>query len=238
VRLAFAVRDTGIGISPEQQQAIFSDFVQADASITRRFGGTGLGLAISRRLVEMMGGRLALESAPGMGSTFRFDVWFGLSADTADEAASMPLPAVPGAPAAPLAVLLVEDNPVNLKLAQALLAKAGHRVTAAGNGREALDRIEAAGGRYDVVLMDVQMPVMDGLEATRLLRAREAASGGHLPVVAMTANAMAGDREQYLAAGMDDYIAKPIRPPELTATLLRVCPGGGGAAPQDMPPSR
>jgi CheY-like chemotaxis protein len=188
----------------------------------------------------MMGGTLEVDSTPGAGSNFHFDCWFDLSADPLDDsaicsAANLADPEGRGTRAsagpasgiaaallpviAPLDILLVEDNPVNQKLARAVLEKGGHAVTVAGNGAEALDLI--AGGHFALVLMDVQMPVMDGLEATRLLRARESGHGGHLPVIAMTANAMAGDREQCLAAGMDDYVAKPVRPQELYAAIAR-----------------
>ena len=352
--LHFAVCDTGIGIAPEQQLNIFDAFSQEDASTTRRYGGTGLGLTISRRLVQLMGGELWVDSTPGAGSTFSFTVRLGVDAGPADVPAIADLPghsalivddnavnrevllrmlqrwgmqaraadsgeaaktvlgsgpcpdvilldahmpdmdgfavgewiraqqalaklpvvmlssgaqrgdsqrcrdigldgyfpkpvaedelhaalqALLGQAAAPantpaefvtrhvqrdrqaaLDVLLVEDNPVNQTLALRLLEKWGHRVTIAGDGRQALDALEH--GRFDVALMDMQMPVMDGLEATRELRRREAERGlPHLRVIAMTANAMQGDREACLAAGMDDYVAKPIKAAELGAKL-------------------
>jgi two-component system, sensor histidine kinase and response regulator len=358
-----AVRDTGIGIAPEKQRAVFEAFEQADTSTTRKFGGTGLGLAISTRLIELMGGKLWLESKPGVGSTFHFTVPVEVAAvDSAEPAATfattvrgmrilvvddnatsrsileeiltnweMRPDVATGADAAlemlrnaamaadpyravladchmpdadgfalsecirqepqlasavilmvsssdkpgeinrceqagitayllkpikqselfdaivaglrispveeirvealasrpwrklrPQRILLVEDSVVNQKLAVALLEREGHGVTVADNGRIAVERLKAE--PFDIVLMDVQMPVMDGLEATIAIRAREKQSGGHVPIVAMTAHALKGDREQCLEAGMDGYVAKPIRGEELLAALEKFAP--------------
>jgi signal transduction histidine kinase/DNA-binding NarL/FixJ family response regulator len=217
VTIRVSVRDTGIGIEPGKQAHIFDAFAQEDASTTRKYGGTGLGLTISNRLVQLMGGRLWVESEPGRGSTFTFTLPLGI--DTAEKPA--PPPAGVDGQQAALAVLLVEDNLVNQQLATRLLEKWGHRVTLAADGQLALDALERQ--RFDVVLMDMQMPVMDGIDATRAIRRREIESGqGHLPIIAMTANAMQGDREACLAAGMDDYIAKPIMPADLAAKLKQV----------------
>ena len=221
VVIEFAVRDTGIGIAPEKQHTIFQAFSQADGSMTRRFGGTGLGLTISTRLVEMMGGSISVESEPGQGSCFRFDMRATLPEPFESEVPAASAPVAPGAPPArQLRVLLAEDHPVNRQLATKLLEREGHIVVAAENGREAL--LALAAGAFDVVLMDVQMPVMNGIEATEALRRSERASGRHIPVVALTANAMKGDKERYLKCGMDDYLSKPIRRKELAETLQRV----------------
>ena len=216
-----ATQDTGIGIKPDSMSRLFQSFSQADASIARRYGGTGLGLAISRRLAELMDGTLTASSSgvPGEGS--RFELRFVASAAPAaavDEARRRD--AVGAAVGLPLRdrslrVLLAEDNPMNQKLALRLLANMGVDADLAHDGNEAVAAIQ--GSRYDVVLMDVQMPDLDGLEATRRIRS---ASLAHRPwIIAMTANAMEGDREACLAAGMDDYLSKPIRPAELTAAL-------------------
>ncbi len=216
-RLAFTVTDTGIGMPPEVLAGLFNPFFQGDASITRRFGGTGLGLSICQRLVHLMGGEIGVESTPGAGSRFRFELPFVI----AD--AEMPEPGE--APAAPTAtrglhILLAEDNPVNQKVAAALLGKLGHTASVVGDGRAAL--AAAAGQAFDLILMDCQMPEMDGYEATRRLRGGEAGpSAAVLPVIAMTANAMSGDREACLAAGMDDYLAKPFNRDDLIAILER-----------------
>jgi PAS domain S-box-containing protein len=229
VCLHFAVRDTGIGIPPDKHQLIFNPFVQADGSLTRRYGGTGLGLAISSRLVGMMGGRLAVTSAVGEGSTFHFTARFELPQDQA----APPLPRGPIAaePAPvpfhsrhqrPLRILLAEDNLISQKVALSILQKQGHAVMAVGNGREVLAALD--NGPFDVVLMDVQMPELDGFETTAAIRAREQGTGRHVPILATTAYALKGDRERCLRAGMDGYVAKPIQALQLLEALESVVP--------------
>ena len=219
--LAFVVRDTGHGIPEDKLDSIFAAFSQADASITRRFGGTGLGLAIVRHLVSLMDGRIWAESKIDQGSAFHFTSRFGQSpaqnpASQTHVEKTQPLRA--------LHLLLVEDNAVNRKLAVTLLEKAGHQVEVVEDGAQAL-RVLLGTHSFDAVLMDVQMPVMDGVETTHHLREHERTHGSHhLPIIAMTANAMVGDRERFLSAGMDDYLAKPIRVSELLAALARVTP--------------
>jgi signal transduction histidine kinase/AmiR/NasT family two-component response regulator len=217
--LYIAVHDTGIGIPPEKQQIIFQAFSQADGSTTRRFGGTGLGLSICCRLVELMGGQLQVTSVPGEGSCFYFQIPLVLD-DTAPE--PEPAPAGPARIWSPLHILLAEDNPVNQKLAMRLIQKWGHSVVSVGNGRQAVDALESQ--HFDLVLMDVSMPEMDGLEATALIRSREAADL-HTPIIATTAHALIGDREMCIRAGMDGYVSKPIKPQalllEMDAVLAR-----------------
>lgn len=227
-RLQFSVEDTGIGIDEEKLATLFNAFSQADSSTTRKYGGTGLGLAISRQLVELLGGTIDVSSTKGVGTIFRFMVPFGrhsvitqnLEADISEEEA---ISRIRGAH-----VLLVEDNYINCQLAEQILEKADIILDTVGNGEEALDKINATKTGYDAILMDIQMPVMDGIECVRELRERELSnirssgqSAGRVPVVAMTANAMQGDREKYLQAGMDDYITKPIT----RDTLFRVLSG-------------
>jgi signal transduction histidine kinase/ActR/RegA family two-component response regulator len=220
--LHFEVADTGIGIPADRQHAVFEAFTQADGSTTRRYGGTGLGLTISRTLVEMMGGRIWLESDPGRGTRFHFTAVVELADPEAAIAAAVErdLPAGAAVPNRPLRILLTEDNVVNQRLAARLLEKQGHTVQVASNGQEALDMLERE--RFDIALLDVQMPELDGFEATAQIRAREQAGGGHLPIVAMTAHAMNGDRERCLAAGMDGYLPKPIDPVRLAHEIRRV----------------
>jgi len=226
----FEVHDTGVGIPPEKQGRIFEPFAQADSSTTRVHGGTGLGLTIALRLVERMGGRLTLRSAPGEGSTFTFTLPFVASAAPAPRPLSLtPLPPTVrrprGAPA--LRVLVAEDNPVNQEVFTLLLRKTGCEVELAGTGAEAVSAVER--GLFDLVLMDLQMPEMDGLRAARLIRAREKAQGGRVPIIAVTANALQGERERCLAAGMDGYLAKPVRGPELLGLIDELL--GAGVAP-------
>jgi len=234
-QLKFAVSDTGIGIPLDKQATIFEAFQQADNSTSRRYGGTGLGLTISKRLVESMGGQLLLTSEPGKGSTF----WFSIDAPAASAPPAVAQPSE-GAPARPMRILVVEDNRVNQHLIQALLRKRGHTTAVAGNGVEALAAIER--DSFDLVLMDIQMPEMDGLEAVRRIRKAEALTGQHLPVVAMTARAMAGDRESILAAGMDDYLEKPVQLERLDAVLRQASNArhpdpGAGTIWGEQPPS-
>jgi CheY-like chemotaxis protein len=216
-QLHCTVRDTGIGIPPDKQSLIFDAFAQADSSTTRRFGGTGLGLAITRRLVGAMGGQISVQSLAGEGSTFRFDI--RLLAAAAPQTPPAAAPAIdadaPGAceGARGLRVLLAEDNPVNQKLASLMLLKLGHEVTIAADGAQAVALVGAH--RFDLVLMDMQMPGLDGIEATRRIRA----AGHALPIVAMTANAMATDRDRCLAAGMTGFLAKPVRAPAMAEAL-------------------
>ena len=225
VILGVQVGDTGIGIPPEKQAMIFDAFRQADGSTSRRYGGTGLGLTISARLVELMGGSIGIQSRVGEGSRFHFTVRM---APAAGEAAATPQD-TPGLgnlaravtsdhSAEPrLRILLAEDNLVNQKLTSALLKRRGHEVVVAENGHEAV----AAAGResFDLMLMDVQMPEMDGFEATAAIRRMEAATGRRTPIVALTAHAMKGDRQKCIQAGMDDYLTKPVDLDSLDAML-------------------
>ena len=222
LRLRFDVIDSGIGIEASKLQGIFEAFEQADSSITRRFGGTGLGLTISRRLAVLMDGDLRVVSTPGRGSVFTFE----LSVATASQpmkATSLLAPQRPMAPVKALRVLLIEDNLINQKLALALLGQDGHQVSVAEDGQAGIVRWQSQ--EFDLILMDVQMPVLDGLEATRRIRAIEQRSGSHIPIVAMTANAMSGDRERCIAAGMDDYLAKPFRRTDLQEVIARAIAG-------------
>ncbi|HTE17475.1 MAG TPA: PAS domain S-box protein, partial [Armatimonadota bacterium] len=227
--LRLSVTDTGIGIPPERADAIFEAFSQAERDTTRKYGGTGLGLTISTRLAELMGGRLWLERSTGQGSTFRCTVRVGIP-DPASEAA--PLATQEPAPARPLRILLAEDDPINQLVARRLLEKHGHSVAVVESGPQVLQALERE--RFDLVLMDVQMPGMSGIETAAAIRQREAERGGHVPIVALTAYAMQGDRERCLAAGMDGYATKPLRPAELFHAIGSALPAAStddGALP-------
>ncbi len=219
--LQFTVSDTGIGIPEHKLASIFEAFMQADGSTTRKYGGSGLGLAISSRLVQMAGGKFWVDSELGRGSNFHFTAQFGLpprapeaeNTDLEDEARSLASRVASAGRSRGFHILAAEDNPINQKLAVRLLEKRGYRVTLAENGLEVLAKLERQ--QFDLILMDVQMPEMGGLETTRKIREREQKSGEHIPIVAMTANAMKGDRERCLESGMDDYVSKPILPDEM-----------------------
>ena len=228
-RIRFAITDTGIGIDGETIDRLFRPFTQGDGSITRKYGGTGLGLAICKRLVELMGGRIGVDSQPGLGSTFWFEVDLAVAVATAEAPAARPIPAS-AAVLANCQVLVVEDNDINRKFAEALLRKIGCGFRSVANGREALEALER--GAYDVVLMDCMMPEMDGYEATLRLRAREQASGSpHIPVIALTASASSDDLAKCMAAGMDDYLSKPYTVEALKTKIARWVPAEPLAAP-------
>jgi signal transduction histidine kinase/CheY-like chemotaxis protein len=231
IELEFAVQDTGIGIPSDKQKAIFEPFSQADGSMTRRFGGTGLGLTISSRLIALMGGRLSVQSEPGKGSRFSFSILAEAAAHAAPQpeltVAKKVSPA--GEPCGRrLRILLVEDNPVNQRVAQRLLERHGHSVVVVSNGLEAVEHNESS--EFDVLLMDLQMPVMTGFEATAEIRRREADCARKSVIVAMTAHALKEDRDRCLEAGMDGYISKPIQVKALLQTLETLCPGSDQAA--------
>jgi CheY-like chemotaxis protein len=239
--LHFSVRDTGLGIPEDRRHRLFHPFSQLDASTSRRYGGSGLGLAISKRLCELMGGRMWVDSTgvPGEGSTFHFTVQIATVVEpqlqdnpSAEEPAdqvpvvSPPLGESPKEPGPDrrrrLRVLLAEDNPINQKVALRMLAKLGYRADVTANGLEVLQALQTT--PYDVILMDCQMPEMDGYEATRRIRAHEEEERRPpIQIIAMTAHAMEGDRELCLEAGMNDYVSKPVRAAELQRLLDRVC---------------
>lgn len=220
--LTLEIEDTGIGIAPESLPKLFTRFTQADGTIARRYGGTGLGLAIVKRLLDLMGGTIDVSSRPGEGS--RFVVRLPMAKGGRPVGTAAPLLA---APARPLKLLVAEDNAINRMVVEHLLRELGHSAEFAHDGAEAVTK--ARDGDHDAILMDVQMPDTDGIQATRLIRAFDGPRA-RVPIVALTANAMAGDRERYLEAGMDDYVSKPIDAYELAAALARAT-GGPGPAP-------
>ena len=228
VVLRFAVRDTGIGIAAAAQAGIFDAFTQVDASMARQYGGTGLGLAICKQLVAVMGGAIGVQSAPGQGSTFWFTV--RLARGTTQRAA--PTPGVTddrgaargraGEGRRPGHILVAEDNPVNQLVAVHLLEGLGYAVEAVQTGQQAVDALRKR--PYDLVLMDCHLPELDGFAATAAIRHAEAERGQHTPIVALTADALAGDAEKCLAVGMDDYVAKPVTAERLAAVVARWAP--------------
>ena len=217
--LQFSVSDTGIGIPAEKQKTIFEAFVQADNSSTRQYGGTGLGLAIASQLVSLMGGHIWLESNPGQGSTFHFTAKFGVAEDWNLQLLDGLCPELQPPPVIQkkLHILIAEDNLVNSKLATRLVAKQGHSAVVVGSGRAVLNALKEE--NFDLILMDVQMPDMDGFEATSAIREQERGTRNHLPIIAMTAHAMNGDRERCLNAGMDAYVTKPVDAKKLLAAI-------------------
>lgn len=233
-RLQFSIRDTGPGLGPEAQSLLFQPFTQADASTSRKFGGTGLGLAICRRLAQLMGGDAWVNSTVGQGSTFSFTILAEIVDAPIAAPVPTPVPSLPVQPIVPiggdgLRILLVEDNLVNQKVALTMLKRLGHGADVANHGGEGLSAVRARD--YDIVLMDWHMPEMNGLEATLAIR-RELPPGRQPWIIGLTANAMTGDREKCIQAGMDDYITKPLRKEELSGALARA-----GSHRESTPPA-
>jgi CheY-like chemotaxis protein/anti-sigma regulatory factor (Ser/Thr protein kinase) len=228
VLLRVEVTDTGIGIPAGKHQLVFDRFRQADGSMSRRHMGSGLGLTISAHLVDLMGGGMGLRSEEGRGSTFFFTLPLEVASAAVGRSGSEPSPAPsasrPPAAARGLRILLAEDHPVNQKLGALLLKREGHDVTVVGDGNAAVRAV--AEGSFDVVLMDLQMPEMDGFEASAAIRAAERDTGRHLRIVALTAHAMKADRDKCLEAGMDDYLTKPIDPARLRNALAGLAHDG------------
>jgi len=224
VTLEFKVVDSGIGIPDEGKKRLFQLFSQVDTSTTKIYGGTGLGLSIAKRLVTLMKGEIGMESVQNRGSTF----WFTAMLKRSEKQTSTPdafdkQPDLDDKPLRKLNILLAEDNEINQKIIQYSLTNAGHQVDIARNGQEAIDKYHE--GNYDLVLMDVQMPVLDGFEATTHIRKVESEilnNSNHIPIIALTANAMKGDREKCLDAGMDEYLSKPFTPNDLIRIIKTV----------------
>ena len=223
IRLRFEVLDTGIGIAQDQIDSVFDAFTQADASSTRRHGGSGLGLTIVRELVDLMGGTLGVVSHPGRGSAFWFEAEFEKAAEPAPAAVPAPPPARNGLTRA----LGVEDDPVNQMVIEAMLNALGCEVNLAEDGGAARAAVQRA--RYDIVFVDCHMPTTDGFEATRLIRQDEAGVPFRTPIVALTADALAGDRERCLTAGMDDFMTKPVSRDRLAGAIGRWAVAGGAS---------
>ena len=234
VALRIEVRDTGIGIAPEVQQTLFQPFQQADTSTTRRFGGTGLGLAICRHLVDAMHGKISVESDVGKGSVFRVELDLGLAKGVV---ASGPKPHASDAEVRlrSLRILVAEDNPTNRLLIETRLRRAGHQLELVDDGQQALEA--ASTGDFDLILMDMQMPVLDGMGATRAIRALPDAKRNRIPIIALTADALPELRDEYMASGLDDYQTKPIDWVELDAAILRNLPWAAANAPAAQAPS-
>jgi CheY-like chemotaxis protein len=245
VLLHFGIKDTGIGIPPEMKEKIFAAFSQADGSMARKYDGTGLGLAICVRLVQMMGGKIWVESAPQKGSLFHFTLDLALaegnafsivgqreSGETALQTQSPPSATLDAFTGRGIHVLLVEDNAVNRTLAERLLQKREFTVSIAVDGRQAIAATQRT--EFDLVLMDIQMPEMDGFEATAEIRKREKITGRRTPIIALTAHALKEDRERCLSAGMDAYVTKPISPVELFTTIQTVLQSSAAGDPSTL----
>ena len=216
IELEFEVRDTGIGIAADVLPRLFERFTQADNSTARRYEGSGLGLAICREIVDLMGGRIAVETDLGVGSSFRVSLPLARG-QTLPDTADTTLHAAHDMQAG-LRVLVAEDNEVNQIVIRATLEQMGYFCEVVSDGLEAVQQVHRGG--FDVVLMDIQMPGMDGQAATRRIRALDGAAG-HIPIIALTANAMVADRESYLAAGMNGYVSKPISAKQLHAAIAQ-----------------
>jgi CheY-like chemotaxis protein/HPt (histidine-containing phosphotransfer) domain-containing protein len=237
VRLLFTVSDTGIGIPAKARDRLFVSFSQVDDSTARAFGGTGLGLAISKQLVEGMGGSIRARSEEGKGSVFAFSIPFAAAAaEPLEPEAAAALAEEAASISTQVRVLVAEDEPVNREVVIAYLQRRGWQVMAVRDGRAAVEAVSSE--VFDVVLMDVQMPGLDGYEATRLIREREGPGGARVPIICLTAHALKGDREKCLEAGMDDYLAKPVEPEMLYATVERWVGSRPGLRPPKGAPDR
>jgi signal transduction histidine kinase/CheY-like chemotaxis protein/HPt (histidine-containing phosphotransfer) domain-containing protein len=240
--LRFTVSDTGVGISAENQKAIFEPFTQADTSTTRHYGGTGLGLTISSRLAKLMGGRIWFESELGKGTQFHFTAQFKKPSFPLHKGETTSIAPSPRSLQAEspqrqsLRILLAEDNRINQQVTTRMLEKMGHSVMIANHGVEALSRWSS--NEFDLIFMDIQMPEMDGISATRRIRHEERTTQRHIPIIAMTAHAMKGDREVCLEAGMDEYVSKPINSKRIEETMARIVTGWNASEPEDATTER
>jgi signal transduction histidine kinase/DNA-binding response OmpR family regulator len=226
VSMVLEVADTGSGIPADKLPLIFEKFTQADSSISRKYGGTGLGLAITKRLVELQGGHIRVESRAGQGSTFTVEIPFEIAPVMAPTVELRQEKAPVSPASSQTRLLLVEDNAVNQRVVLAMLRKKEYKIDVANNGQEALEKLNASADAYSLILMDVQMPILDGLETTRAIRRNP--SWNHLPIIAMTAHAMIGDRERCLEAGMSGYISKPVQQAGLIAVIEQFLASGPG----------